>query len=378
MDNILLSAALAFLITFFAIPIIIQVAKDKKLFDEPDERKVHKAVIPTLGGIGIFAGFIIATLMGVPAGIASELQYFAAAATVIFFLGLKDDILILSASKKFIGQLIAAGIIIKFGGVQLHNMHGFLGIYEIPHIASIVLTIFTIIVITNSFNLIDGVDGLAGSLGVLTTLVFGTYFFIAGQLAYAVMAFALAGSIIAFLIYNFSPAKIFMGDTGSLLLGLINSILVIKFINIAGNPVAAFGLEASPAIGFAILMIPLFDTLRVFALRILDRRSPFSPDRTHVHHFLLDLGLNHRMVTFTCVAANIVFIALAYFLRHLGTTTLLGILLVSAFIFIGAIYYRRPKNRAIAKNKSNTSIPGTSIIKSHKILSLAPESVEAE
>lgn len=378
MDNILLSAALAFLITFFAIPIIIQVAKDKKLFDEPDERKVHKAVIPTLGGIGIFAGFIIATLMGVPAGIASELQYFAAAATVIFFLGLKDDILILSASKKFIGQLIAAGIIIKFGGIQLNNMHGFLGIYEIPHIASIVLTIFTIIVITNSFNLIDGVDGLAGSLGVLTTLVFGTYFFIAGQLAYAVMAFALAGSIIAFLIYNFSPAKIFMGDTGSLLLGLINSILVIKFINIAGNPVAAFGLEASPAIGFAILMIPLFDTLRVFALRILDRRSPFSPDRTHVHHFLLDLGLNHRMVTFTCVAANIVFIALAYFLRHLGTTTLLGILLVSAFIFIGVIYYSRPKNRAIAKNNSNTSIPSTSIIKSHKILSLAPESVEAE
>ncbi len=379
MDNILLSAALAFLITFFAIPIIIQVAKDKKLFDEPDERKVHKTVIPTLGGLGIFAGFIIATLMGVPSGIASELQYFAAAATVIFFLGLKDDILILSASKKFIGQLIAAGIIIKFGGVQINNMHGFLGIYEIPHIASIVLTIFTIIVITNSFNLIDGVDGLAGSLGVLTTLVFGTYFFIAGQLAYAVMAFALAGSIIAFLIYNFSPAKIFMGDTGSLLLGLINSILVIKFINVAGNPATAFGLEASPAIGFAILMIPLFDTLRVFALRILDRRSPFSPDRTHVHHFLLDLGLNHRMVTFTCVATNIVFIAMAYFLRALGTTTLLGILLVSAFIFIGVIYYSRPKNNAVSKsNRNNNSIPNTSIMKSHKILSLAPESVEAE
>src|SRR5437868_12221871 len=122
-----LSAALAFLITFFAIPIVIQVAKDKKLFDEPDERKVHKTVIPTLGGLGIFAGFIIATLMGVPSGITSELQYFAAAATVIFFLGIKDDILILSASKKFIGQLIAAGIIIKFGGVQITNMYGFLG-----------------------------------------------------------------------------------------------------------------------------------------------------------------------------------------------------------------------------------------------------------
>lgn len=375
MDNIILSASLAFLITFFAIPIIIQVAKNKKLFDEPDERKVHKTVIPTLGGLGIFAGFIIATLMGVPAGIASELQYFAAACIVIFFLGLKDDILVISASKKFIGQLLAAGIIIKFGGVQIKNMHGFLGLYEIPHIASIVLTIFTIIVITNSFNLIDGIDGLAGSLGVLTTLVFGTYFFMVGQLTYAVMAFSLAGSIIAFLIYNFSPAKIFMGDTGSLLLGLINSILVIKFINVAGNPAVKYPLEAAPAIGFAILMIPLFDTLRVFAIRILDRRSPFSPDRTHVHHFLLDLGLSHRMITFTCLGANILFIVLAYFLRFTGTTTLLSILLISAFIFIGAIYYSRPKNKIVSENKPSNS---DKLIKPRKILSLAPESIEAE
>ncbi len=374
MDNILLSAALAFLITFFAIPVIIQVAKDKKLFDEPDERKVHKNVIPTLGGLGIFAGFIIATLMGVPSAITSELQYFAAATTVIFFLGIKDDILVLSASKKFIGQLIAAGIIIKFGGIQITNMHGFLGIYEIPHIASIVLSIFTIIVITNSFNLIDGVDGLAGSLGLLTTLVFGAYFFYAGQLTYAVMAFALAGSTIGFLIYNFSPAKIFMGDTGSLLLGLVNSILVIKFINVAGNPVSNFPIQAAPAIGFAILMIPLFDTLRVFGLRILDRRSPFSPDRTHVHHFLLDLGLSHRMVTFTCVLVNISFIAMAFFLRNLGTTTVLGILLLSAFIFIGIIYYSRPKN----KNTVNESIANAGILKSHKILNLASEAVEVE
>jgi UDP-N-acetylmuramyl pentapeptide phosphotransferase/UDP-N-acetylglucosamine-1-phosphate transferase len=374
MDNILLSAALAFLITFFAIPVIIQVAKDKKLFDEPDERKVHKNVIPTLGGLGIFAGFIIATLMGVPAAITSELQYFAAATTVIFFLGIKDDILVLSASKKFIGQLIAAGIIIKFGGIQITNMHGFLGIYEIPHIASIILSIFTIIVITNSFNLIDGVDGLAGSLGLLTTLVFGTYFFYAGQLTYAVMAFALAGSTIGFLIYNYSPAKIFMGDTGSLLLGLVNSILVIKFINVAGNPVSNLPIEAAPAIGFSILMIPLFDTLRVFGLRILDRRSPFSPDRTHVHHFLLDLGLSHRMVTLTCVSINITFIAMAFFLRNLGTTSVLGILLLSAFIFIGIIYYSRPKN----KNAVKESVANSDILKSHKILKLASEAVEAD
>ena len=374
MNNILLSGGLAFLITFFAIPVIIQVAKDKKLFDEPDERKVHKNVIPTLGGLGIFAGFIIATLMGVPAAITSQLQYFAAATTVIFFLGIKDDILVLSASKKFIGQLIAAGIIIKFGGIQLTNLHGFLGIYEIPHITGVIISLFTIIVITNSFNLIDGVDGLAGSLGLLTTLVFGAYFFYAGHLTYAVMAFALAGSTIGFLIYNFSPAKIFMGDTGSLLLGLVNSILVIKFINVAGNPAENFPIAAAPAIGFAILMIPLFDTLRVIGLRILDRRSPFSPDRTHVHHFLLDLGLSHRMVTITCVLVNISFISLAYFLRNLGTTAVIGILLLSAFIFIGIIYYSRPKN----KNAVAAKVEKTGILKSHKIFKLAGEAVEAE
>ena len=374
MNNVLLSSGLAFLITFFAIPVIIQVAKDKKLFDEPDERKVHKNVIPTLGGLGIFAGFIIATLMCVPSAISAELQYFAAAATVIFFLGIKDDILVLSASKKFIGQLIAAGIIIKFGGIQISNFHGFLGVYEIPHLTGTIISLFTIIVITNSFNLIDGVDGLAGSLGLLTTLVFGTYFFYAGQLAYAVMAFALSGSIVGFLIYNFSPAKIFMGDTGSLLLGLINSILVIKFINIAGNSASNLPIASAPAIAFSILMIPLFDTLRVFGLRIIQRRSPFSPDRTHVHHFLLDLGLSHRMVTITCVLVNITFIGMAYFMRNMGTTTVLGVLLLSAFVFIGIIYYSRPKNRNILTRK----VEKTEIIKSHKIFKLAGEAVEAD
>ena len=373
MDNILLSGTLAFLITFFAIPIIIQVARRKKLFDEPDERKVHKVVIPTLGGLGIFGGFILATLIGAPVG-SNELQYFAAAAIVIFFLGIKDDILILSAAKKFIGQLVAAGIIIKFGGVQLSNMHGFLGITTIPYLASIILTLFTIIVIINSFNLIDGIDGLAGSLGLLTSLVFGLYFFYAGQLLYGVMALSLAGSLVGFLIYNFSPAKIFMGDTGSLLIGLINSILVVKFINIAGSPVGKFPLEAAPAIGFAILIVPLFDTLRVFAFRILSRRSPFSPDRTHVHHFLLEKGYSHKKITLLCVACNIGLILMAFFLRSYGTTVVVFSMLITSCSLISFVYYSRPKAKSILTPEFQ---PKNLIIKSHKIISIVPNSVEA-
>ena len=374
MDNILLCTVLAFIITFFSIPVIIQVAKEKKLFDEPDERKVHKTVIPTLGGFGIFAGFILALLMCTPPNLAGQLQFFVGASVVIFFLGLKDDILVISASKKFIGQLIAAAIIIKFGGIHINNMGGFLGIYAIPNFAGMIFTLFTIIVVTNSFNLIDGVDGLAGSLGLLTTLVFGTYFYIIGDLAFSVMAFSLSGSLISFLIYNFSPAKIFMGDTGSLLLGLINSILVIKFINIASLPDGPMTLEAAPAIGFAILIIPLLDTLRVFSLRILNRRSPFSPDRNHIHHFLLDLGLNHKQITLACVSANVVFIVLAYFLRNLGTTAVIGVLAVSALSFVGIIYYLRQK----AKQNFVDQKKGQRVIKRHKILSLVPESMEME
>ncbi len=374
MDNILLSTALAFIITFFSIPVIIQVAKVKKLFDEPDERKVHKTVIPTLGGLGIFGGFIIACLICTPPTLAGQLQFFAAASVVIFFLGLKDDILVISATKKFIGQVVSAWIIIKFGGIQISDMGGFLGIHQIPNFAGAILTLFTIIVVTNSFNLIDGVDGLAGSLGVLTTVVFGSYFYFIGEIAFSVMAFALSGSIFSFLIYNFSPAKIFMGDTGSLLLGLINSILVIKFINVAGTAGGAMALEAAPAIGFAILIIPLFDTLRVFGLRILDRRSPFSPDRNHVHHFLLDLGFNHKQITMLCITANIGFIAVAYTLRSLGTTTVIGILLATAGSLIGIIYYLRNKTRSqFIEHKKEQGI-----IKRHKVLSLVPESVEAE
>lgn len=373
MDNIFLSSGLAFLVTFFAIPVIIEVAKDKKLFDEPGERKVHKAVIPTLGGLGIFGGFIIATLIGVPPHAAAVLQYFMAAIMIIFFMGIKDDVLILTASKKFIGQLVAAGIVIKFGGIQITDMYGIMGIHALAPTSSFLLTLFTIVVITNSFNLIDGVDGLAGSLGLLTSVIFGFYFYFSGEPLYAVLALSLAGSLVAFLIYNFYPAKIFMGDTGSLLIGLVNSILVIKFITIASSPSSVIPLESAPALGFAILLVPLFDTLRVVSHRILNRRSPFCPDRNHIHHFLLDLGLSHKMIAFTCVATNILFIALAYSLRFAGTSIVMLILGAVAIFIVGIVYYNKPKRKLLV---TNGHLHEETIIKSHKILTLSEEAVE--
>ena len=367
MENIIFSCGLAFLITLFSIPVIIEVAKDKKLFDVPGGRKVHKVVIPTLGGLGIFAGFIIGTLMGVPASDSSVLQYFAAAIMIIFFMGIKDDILILTATKKFVGQLIAAAIIIKFGGIEINNFYGLLGIHEIPHTASFLISLFAIVVITNSFNLIDGVDGLAGSLGLLTSIIFGLYFYLSGELLYAVIAWSLAGSLVGFLIYNFSPAKIFMGDTGSLLIGLVNSILVIKFINIASNPGSAIPLPSAPALGFSILVIPLFDTLRVVSVRIINRRSPFWPDRNHIHHFLLDMGLSHKAIALLLPATNLLLVLMAYMLRFEGSLVVFIALASISIVSIAVIKYNKPRKKIIVTNGHLHEEP---ILASRKILTI--------
>jgi UDP-GlcNAc:undecaprenyl-phosphate/decaprenyl-phosphate GlcNAc-1-phosphate transferase len=183
---------------------------------------------------------------------------------------------------------------------------------------------------------------------------------------YSILSFALAGSLIAFLIFNFQPAKIFMGDTGSLLLGLMNAVLVIKFINVAQKPDTPFPIEASSAaIGFSILMIPLLDTLRVFAIRITHRRSPFSPDRNHIHHLLLDRGMSHRAVTMTLVVVNLAFVALAYSLRSLGTTLILGVIFAIFFTIIALLYYTR-KPRLFVSSTSDDALepasPGSKIV----------------
>jgi UDP-N-acetylmuramyl pentapeptide phosphotransferase/UDP-N-acetylglucosamine-1-phosphate transferase len=327
-----------------------------------------------LGGIGIFGGFLLAALLSVQGYLNPEFQYFFAAALVIFFLGLKDDIMILSATKKFIGQIIAASILIHLGGIRLDSMHGLLGFDQLPEGFGLALSYLTIIVVINSFNLIDGVDGLAASLGILTMLVFGTYFFVIDYQAYALLAFSMAGSLVAFIIFNHHPAKIFMGDSGSLMIGLVNAILVIKFINVANAPFVALPVPSAVAIGFAVLIVPLLDTLRVFGIRIINGRSPFTPDRNHVHHLLLDRGLGHAAVTFTCVGINIAFIILAWFCRGLGPNYLLLVMLILSFSGLGLLYYRRKgRTMVIAKRMDGATELKTSL----KVVTLTKEAQQA-
>lgn len=337
MEQVLFAGILAFIITFFTIPKIIYVSEEKNLFDNPDAfRKLHKKPISSIGGVGIFLGFIISVLLTTNLFGLYEFQYYIASFILICFVGLKDDIVQISAFKKFVGQSLIACILMFKAHLLITNMQGFLGLTHIYTSFSFFLTFFTLIVVINAFNLIDGVDGLAGSLGLISALVFGTFFLVNGNIQYALLGFGFAGSLAAFLIYNFQPAKIFMGDTGSLLIGVVNSILVIKFIEGASG-YTAFSVSAVPAIGFSILLIPLMDTLRVFGIRILHRRSPFSADRNHIHHLLLERGLSHKNITLLCSASSVVFITAAFVSQKIGTTWMILSLIICFFIIIYSI-----------------------------------------
>jgi UDP-GlcNAc:undecaprenyl-phosphate/decaprenyl-phosphate GlcNAc-1-phosphate transferase len=333
MINITFGCITAFLITFLAIPSIIKVAMIKNLIDEPSERKSHLTNVPTLGGLAIFAGVVFSFTFW-SAGFDNQIsQYIIAAIIVLFFIGIKDDIIEVPAKKKLIGQFISAIIIVLFANIRITSLYGILGIYEIPYWASILLSIFTIMVIINSYNLIDGIDGLAGGIGAIASFTFGLWFYNYSQISLCILSFALFSSLLAFLVYNFSPANIFMGDTGSLVVGLILSVLAISFIELSfASPPFAFPFRSSPAMAIAILIVPLIDTLRVFVIRLLKRKNPLKADRNHLHHQLLDLGMSHTRACVTLYSVNFVFIITALLLRDISSFILLVLLLFMSIV----------------------------------------------
>ena len=331
MYDIILSFITAFLLVYMAIPSIINIAKVKQLYDVPDSRKSHQEVVPTLGGVAIFAGVIFSIILWTPFDVFGDLQYILCAFIIIFLIGAKDDILPMSPYRKLLGQILACFILVFKAQVRLTSLYGIFGVYTIPVIPSILLSMFTILVIINAFNLIDGINGLSGSLATLISLTMGTWFFLIDRTDLSIIAFSLAGATIAFLRYNITPARIFMGDTGSMLIGIISAILVIEFIEvhsqIQGSP---YAFKAAPAVAVGILILPLFDTFRVFVVRLFSGKSPLHPDRSHIHHLLLDSGLTHTQATAVLLLVNFAFILFVVYFQNLGNLYLIIIILLIA------------------------------------------------
>ena len=362
MYDIILAFITAFTLTYFAIPSIIKVARIKNLCDEPGERRSHTVSTPSLGGVAIFAGVIFSIILWTPFNVFGDLQYILCAFIIIFLVGARDDIVPVSPTYKLIAQIFATSILVFKSNVVITSMYSLFGIGDLNMFVSYALSIFTILVIINAFNLIDGINGLSGSIGTLISVTFGTWFIMIDRLELAIIAFTLAGSTIAFLKYNVTPAKIFMGDTGSLLLGIVCSILAIKFLEWNKSIMALseyshlrpFAVKSVPAVAIGIMILPLFDTLRVFIMRAMRGRSPMSPDRNHIHHLLIDFGFTHMKATGILVMVNTVFIVMALNLQSLGSFNLIALILFLATSLTGMLFFAVRQKR-IAANKSTLS-----------------------
>ncbi len=330
---------MAFFIAFSTFPTILYVAKEKHLVDEPDARSTHSYKVPTLGGIGIFISLVVVmTITGALLN-TKVLLLVMGALTILFFLGLKDDLTILSARKKFIGQLFAALLLIVFTDTRIIGFSKILDVETLPYWVSIGFTLFVYILIINAYNLMDGVDGLAGSFAFCASGVFGGLFIITEEYSLATISVALMGSLIAFLRLNFSSKnKIFMGDTGSMIVGFLLAFFAICFISHAQTDELSQFHKASPAIALSILFYPLMDTFRVVVIRLFFLKvSPFKPDKNHIHHMFLRVGYSHVYTTLFIAIINLTIVGIAFNLLHLNLNTQ-----IAALLIYGSILYVLP------------------------------------
>lgn len=334
MLNFFLCFLTSFLIAFASIPSIIRIANRLSLFDEPNERKIHNNRIPLLGGIAIFAASLFSFTIWAAPYFESQHLFIIAALIIIFFFGLRDDIAPLAPLKKLSGQVIASLIVVLYCNIRLSGLHGLFGIHSLSWISSVLWTVFAMLFIINAFNLIDGIDGLSSGLGIISSFVFGILFFVYGDFLMSVLAFSLCGALFGFIPFNFYKARIFMGDTGTMTTGFILALLSVHFMELSREVTVTswFSYYSAPTLVLSALIIPVIDMMRVFIIRIIRLRSPFSADRNHIHHRLMMLGLNPAQACIILYMINILFVIAAWVFRDRNAVTVFYVFMFSAFI----------------------------------------------
>ncbi|WP_316804035.1 MraY family glycosyltransferase [Pedobacter nototheniae] len=340
-------ALLAFSVVLFSVPSVIYTSLKYNLFDRNDlHRKNHKRNISRLGGLAIVGSFTISILLFSTLINFKEANFLIVSCLILSALGLKDDVHGTNTSTKFILQLLVAFILVFFGSFRLTSLYGVLNIGDMNMLWGGVFSVILIIFLNNAFNLIDGIDGLAATIGIIATLTFGILFSLMNAVPYAFIAFAIAGAIGGFLKFNWYPAKIFMGDTGALITGLICAALAIKFIEL-NKFTSAFTPEyfSAPAIAVSILIVPIFDSLRIFCIRILKGKSPFRGDRNHIHHRLEKLGLKPNEIVWLTSGLNVGIIVLTILLQNLGNFLLIFLLIGICVVFNSIITIKLNKKQ---------------------------------
>lgn len=339
--KVIFSFITSLLITYYSIPTIIKISRRKNLMDEPGQRSSHERKIPNLGGVAIF--FAISVTASIYAYQLFDLYKFLFASLVILlYIGVMDDIVVMRAYKKLIVQLVVSAMLVIGSDVRIRNLFGVFGVYELNYFLSVIFSIVTFIILVNAFNLIDGIDGLAGTYGLICFGLFGISYYRLGEYNYplVILSTTIMGSVIGFLYYNFAERskKIFMGDTGSMVLGFLLTFTAICFIDIfiakRGPGVIYYHLNSAPVIAVAILILPIIDTLNVIIVRLAEKRSPFEADKNHIHHKLLKMGFSHKRATLYIISYYLLIVLVAYIFRHIENNSLL--VLIISLGFLGA------------------------------------------
>jgi len=312
--TILLAIVVAFGLTYYLIPLLKKLAFEKKLYDEPDDRKKHSSPTPALGGIAIFVGIFSATMLFIPSDEISELNFLMIGILLIVLLGIYDDLLQMEAKKKIIIQFMITSLLF-FGGFRIGYLEGIPGLEQMSVGLSFLVTSIVLMLVINAYNLIDGVDGLAGSMGLLGSVLFAGLFYLAGMESWCLLALVTAASILAFLKFNFYKASIFMGDAGSTLIGLLIAIFGIQYINCCGEG-AVFNADKLLLVS-GIMVIPVFDLVRVATARMVKGSSPFQADRTHMHHVMSRIGLSTPAICISLVLLNLAMMYCAVWLSRI-------------------------------------------------------------
>ncbi|WP_423127885.1 glycosyltransferase family 4 protein [Gaoshiqia sp. Z1-71] len=375
--SVLLNLLTSFFLTYLTIPVIVKISNAKHLFDVPDHRKLNKVVVPTLGGVAIFLGMTLSTLLFLQGDSTFGFRYLFVAILMMLFIGIKDDILIMSARKKLAVQIAAALVLVLLGNFRIVHVYGFASLTQLNDWLSIPLSVLFILFVINAINLIDGIDGLAAGIALFISSVLGTWFFLAGHFNAGIACFALSGSLLAFLRFNLwgGDNKVFMGDTGSLILGTFLATLTIKFMEVNYFTFNEFYITQAPLIALGLLIVPVTDTLRVFTIRIKNKRSPFSPDMNHIHHLLIRMGLTHIQASGFLVTYTVAFTLSALTLQQYLNITIGFVLMLSAsFTAVALIYKRSLQISAIKESEQTSTDPKT--IQMHN-WNKAPEEVVA-
>ena len=317
---------ISFAFGLIGMPIIVRIAKAKGFVVRPNKRMSHTGEVPNVGGLNICFSFMLTYLL-FEFNHMSQSQFFLIGLFAIMAVGFIDDVLILTPTAKILGETLAGIALIGFADLRITHLHGIFGIEQIGIIPSYLISLFVLLAIINAINLIDGVDGLASGLGILYCSFFAVWFGLAGEQTWSVLAICLIGALAVFFIFNVfgKRGKIFMGDSGSLLLGYMLTAFVFRFCELNAYHLVPeyLHMDAAPAVAICVLTVPLFDTIRVSLTRIKKHRSPFLPDKNHIHHLLLRTGLNHIQTTCVLLSVSLLFIALAIIGRNWNIWVLL-------------------------------------------------------